>query len=84
VLLARPYPFFVAELSTRRMRLLGVTAHLDGPWVTQRARNLFMDLGARATRFTYLIGDRASKFDAAFDAVFTAKGVGILRTPIRA
>jgi transposase InsO family protein len=43
-----------------------------------------MDLGDRATRFKYLIRDRDSKFTATFDAVFTADGIQILRTPVRA
>ncbi len=84
VLLHRLYLFFVVELATRRVWLLGVTGHPDGPWVTQCARNFWMDLGGQAHRFKYLIRDRDSKFAATFDAVFTADGIQILRTPIRA
>jgi len=84
VLLDRLYLFFVVEHSTRRVWLLGVTPHPDGPWMTQCARNFWMDLGDHATRFKYLIRDRDSKFAATFDAVFTADGIQILRTPIRA
>jgi transposase InsO family protein len=77
------YVFAVIEHASRRIRVLGVTAHPTAEWTTQIARNLVMDLQDAGATVKHLIRDRDSKYTRAFDAVFETEGIGIVTTGIR-
>src|SRR5437870_4466724 len=84
VWLQRLYVLFFIELGSRRVHLAGCTRHPDECWVTQQARQVAWSFAEREEPVRFLIRDRDEKFTRSFDAVFSADGIRLIRTPIRA
>ncbi|MFG2648982.1 integrase core domain-containing protein [Streptomyces sp. NPDC048436] len=84
VLLRRLYCMVAMEISTRRVHLLGVTAHPTGNWAVQQARDLLMALDDRVDQVKFLLRDRDPKFTDAFDAVLASEGIRVLLTSVQA
>ena len=80
---ARMYILAVIEHATRRIRILGATAHPNTSWVAQVARNLVMDLEDAGSKARYLIRDRDGKFPALFDAVLADAGIKVVLSGVR-
>jgi hypothetical protein len=79
----RMYVPAVIEHTSRRIRILGATAHPTAAWVTQAARNLVMDIEDARCRVKYLIRDRDAKYPAAFDAVPTDAGITVVPSGVQ-
>jgi putative transposase len=80
---ARMFVLAVIEHRTRRIRVLGVTAHPCASWVVQAARNLVMDLQDAGCQARFLIRDRDATFPELFDAVLADAGIEVVLTSVR-
>ncbi|MDQ2589130.1 integrase core domain-containing protein [Saccharothrix yanglingensis] len=79
----RLYVLAVIEHASRRIRILGATAHPTASWVTQAARNLVMDLEDAGRHVRLPIRDHDGKFPALFDAVLADSGIEVVLSGVR-
>jgi putative transposase len=68
----------VIEHRSRRIRVLGATAHPTTAWVVQAAKNLVMDLEDAGCRARCMIRDRDGTFPAMFDVILAEAGIVVL------
>ncbi|MGW6402528.1 integrase core domain-containing protein [Streptomyces sp. NPDC055134] len=72
------------EHASRRIRILGATAHPSASWVVQATKNLVMDLEDASCRARFLIRDRGDgQFPVLFDAVLKDAGIEVVLRGVR-
>jgi len=79
----RLYILAVIEHASRRVRVLGTTAHPTAAWMAQAARNLVMDLEDSGCRAKCLIRDRDGKYPKLFDAILADAGIRVVLTGVQ-
>jgi transposase InsO family protein len=79
----RHYILAVIEHASRRVRVLGATAHPTAAWVGQAFKNFVMDLEEAGCRARYLIRDRDGKFPALMEEILADIGIQTVLTGIR-
>jgi putative transposase len=80
---ARMSVLAVIEHATRRVRILGATAHPTAAWVTQAVRNLVMDLQDASCPARFLIRDRHDKYPALFDTILADTHIRVVLSGVR-
>jgi transposase InsO family protein len=80
---AQMYVLAVIEHGSRRIRILGATAHPTTSWVAQAAKNLVMDLQDAGCRARFMIRDRDTKYPKLFDAVLKDAGIEVVLSGVQ-
>ncbi|SES36072.1 Integrase core domain-containing protein [Lentzea xinjiangensis] len=81
----RQYVLAAIHHASRRVRIVGTTAHPTHAWVTQAIRNLLMDLEdtGHLAQIKFLIRDRDAKYPALIDKILGAVGITTVPTGLR-
>jgi hypothetical protein len=80
---ARMYVLAVIEHASRRIRILGATAHSTARWGAQATRNLVMDLEDAGCWARFLIRDRDGKFPELVDAILADAAIAVVLSGVR-
>jgi putative transposase len=75
------YVLVFIEIGRRRVHFAGCTAHPNGIWVEQQARQIMWELTDHERPIRFLIRDNDKKFTQSFDTVFRAEGIDVIPTP---
>jgi hypothetical protein len=79
--IVRPQPLhvlFFLEVHTRRVCVVGCTAHPTAAWAAQQAGDVGRASNNAGARSTVLVRDRDAKFPPAFDDVFRSEDVRVV------
>ncbi|WP_245848390.1 integrase core domain-containing protein [Lentzea kentuckyensis] len=81
----RQYILAAIHHASRRVWIVGTTAHPTHAWVTQAIRNLLMDLEdtGYVARIRFLIRDRDGKYPAVIDEILGTAGIATILTGVR-
>jgi putative transposase len=71
------YVLFFLHVGSRRVYVSGITAHPDGVWMKQQARNVAMHFAEQAEKPTLLLRDNDTKYTREFDAILESEGVEV-------
>jgi len=71
------------HIDSRKVWVSPASAHPNGQWVAQQARNFCIHLDEQGQTITHLIHDRDCKFGGLFDVIIKAQGAKVIRLPIQ-
>ena len=77
------YVLFFIDIVNRAVKIVGITPHPDGRWMTQIARNLTDPNEGFLGGKRYLILDRDTKYSDALRSVLVREGIQVIRLPLR-
>ncbi|MFE6757912.1 integrase [Streptomyces sp. NPDC057684] len=79
----RQYVLAAIEHATRRVCILGTTAHPTAAWVTQAIKNMAVGLEDVGTKARFVIRDRDAKYPTLIDEILAVAGIRTVLRGIR-